>query len=210
MEHAGFRHLSAARPVLAWLAGAWLALLTLPALAQEQGFLPSWNDAAAKARIVSFVESVTDPTGADYVPPAERVAVFDNDGTLWSEQPLYFQLAFILDRIRALAPQHPEWQALEPFRSVLAGDMAGIIGDVTGSTGLYGAMMSGELPGAASGTWGGDSFGVGLIRPDSNIHGVDEHVSVADMDLLTEVLLRFLSGDRKEAAWRPASCTGKN
>ncbi len=82
----------------------------------------------------------------------------------------------------------------------LADVMAEIIRDVTGSTGLYGAMMSGELPGAACGPWGGESFGVGLIRPESNIHGVDEHVSVADMDRLTEVLARFLSGDRKEAA----------
>jgi len=81
-----------------------------------------------------------------------------------------------------------------------AGVMAGVIREVTGVTGLYGAMMSGELPGAACGPWGGQSFGVGLIRPDNHIHGVDEHVCVADLDRLTEVLARFLSGDRKEAA----------
>jgi succinyl-diaminopimelate desuccinylase len=101
-----------------------------------------------------------------------------------------------------------EWEVVREFvippvpccDDPAAGVMAGIIRDVTGTTGLYGAMMSGELPGAACGPWGGQSFGVGLIRPDSHIHGVDEHVCVADMDRLTEVLARFLSGDRKEAA----------
>ena len=88
--------------------------------------LPGWQDGASKARIVQFVEAVTDPTSPDYVPPAERIAVFDNDGTLWSEQPMYFQLAFVLDRVKALAPQHPEWRTQEPFKSVLAGDMAGV------------------------------------------------------------------------------------
>ncbi len=78
--------------------------------------------------------------------------------------------------------------------------MADVIRDVTGATGLFGAMMSGELPGAACGPWGGQSFGVGLIRPESNIHGVDEHVCVTDLDQLVEVLTRFLSGGGKEAA----------
>jgi len=103
-----------------------LAIAMLPAIARAADWLPSWNDGASKARIVAFVEAVTDPTGKQYVPPAERVAVFDNDGTLWTEQPMYFQLAFILDRVKALAPQHPEWQAQEPFKSALAGDMAGV------------------------------------------------------------------------------------
>jgi len=107
-------------------AGLLLAVSTLPALARSADALPSWNDGASKARIVSFVQDVTDPTSRRYVPPAERIAVFDNDGTLWTEQPMYFQLAFILDRVKALAPQHPEWQTTEPFRSVLAGDMAGV------------------------------------------------------------------------------------
>jgi phosphoglycolate phosphatase-like HAD superfamily hydrolase len=106
--------------------GLVLALAALPALARAEAWLPSWNDGASKARIVSFVQDVTDPTSKRYVPPAERIAVFDNDGTLWSEQPMYFQLAFVLDRVKALAPQHPEWQTTEPFRSVLAGDMAGV------------------------------------------------------------------------------------
>jgi phosphoserine phosphatase len=86
-------------------------------------FLPSWNNTAAKKAIVSFVEKVTGEGSADRVPVAERIAVFDNDGTLWSEQPLYFQTFFILDRITALAPQHPEWKDKEPFASVLKGDV---------------------------------------------------------------------------------------
>jgi len=85
--------------------------------------LASWADGPAKARIVQFVRAVTDPRAATYVPPAGRIATFDNDGTLWSEQPLYVQLAFALDRIRALAPAHPEWQATEPYAAVLRGDM---------------------------------------------------------------------------------------
>jgi len=105
------------------LCAAALLLATLPAVADP---LASWSDGASKARIVSFVQGVTDPTSKTYVPPAERVAVFDNDGTLWTEQPMYFQLAFILDRVHTLAPQHPEWRTTEPFKSVLAGDMAGV------------------------------------------------------------------------------------
>jgi phosphoglycolate phosphatase-like HAD superfamily hydrolase len=108
------------------LVGLLLAVAALPTLAQAADALPSWTDGGSKARIVVFVETVTDPTSKQYVPPAERIAVFDNDGTLWSEQPMYFQLAFILDRVKALAPQHPEWRTQEPFKSVLAGDMAGV------------------------------------------------------------------------------------
>lgn len=85
--------------------------------------LPSWNDTAPKRAIVAFVERVTKPGSPDFVPPAERIAVFDNDGTLWAEQPMYFQAIFVFDRIKALAPQHPEWKKKEPFASVLKGDM---------------------------------------------------------------------------------------
>jgi phosphoserine phosphatase len=108
--------------------GAWLAiaLAAFPVLTRAADFLPSWSDGASKARIVDFVQSVTDPTSKQYVPPSERIAVFDNDGTLWTEQPMYFQLAFILDRVKVLAPQHPEWRTQEPFKSALAGDMAGV------------------------------------------------------------------------------------
>ena len=85
--------------------------------------LPSWNAGQAKQALIAFVSRTTDPASADFVPPAERIAVFDNDGTLWSEQPLYFQALFALDRVRALAPSHPEWNTTEPFASVLSGDL---------------------------------------------------------------------------------------
>ena len=86
--------------------------------------LPSWNDGAAKTSIVEFVERVTDEGGPDFVAPAERIATFDNDGTLWPEQPMYFQLAFALDRVHTLAPLHPEWKEEQPFKAALAGDLA--------------------------------------------------------------------------------------
>jgi phosphoglycolate phosphatase-like HAD superfamily hydrolase len=89
--------------------------------------LPSWNDGAAKQGIIAFVKAVTEKGGKDYVPPAERIAVFDNDGTLWAEQPAYFQLAFALERVKALAPQHPEWKEKEPFASLLKGDLKGAL-----------------------------------------------------------------------------------
>jgi phosphoglycolate phosphatase-like HAD superfamily hydrolase len=84
--------------------------------------LPSWNDVSTKRALVQFVQQVATENSPDYVPPAERIAVFDNDGTLWSEQPLYIQLAFAVDRVRALAPEHPEWQTSDPFRAVLEND----------------------------------------------------------------------------------------
>ncbi|RVG50680.1 HAD family hydrolase [Sinorhizobium meliloti] len=96
-----------------------------PALAGS-AILASWVDGNAKARIMDFVTATTTEGSADFVEPAARVAVFDNDGTLWGEQPTYVQLAFALDRVKQLAPQHPEWQTTEPFKSVLAGDMAGV------------------------------------------------------------------------------------
>jgi phosphoglycolate phosphatase-like HAD superfamily hydrolase len=95
------------------------------ALAQADP-LPSWNDGAARKAILDFVARTTAAGGADFVAIPERIAVFDNDGTLWTEQPMYFQLAFALDRVKALAPQHPEWKDREPFKSVLAGNMAGL------------------------------------------------------------------------------------
>ncbi len=88
-------------------------------LAQEP--LPAWNDTAPKKAIVEFVGS------PNFVPEAERIATFDNDGTLWAEQPIYFQLAFALDRVKALAPQHPEWKDKEPFASLLKGDLKGAL-----------------------------------------------------------------------------------
>jgi phosphoglycolate phosphatase-like HAD superfamily hydrolase len=84
--------------------------------------LPSWNDGAVKKSIIDFVAHVTTSGGTDFVPVPERIATFDNDGTLWTEQPIYFQLAFALDRVKALASQHPEWKAKQPFKALLAGD----------------------------------------------------------------------------------------
>jgi hypothetical protein len=88
--------------------------------------LPSWNDTAPKKAIVAFVERVTTPGSPDFVPAPERIATFDNDGTLWAEQPMYFQGLFLVDRVKALAPHHPEWQTREPFASLLKGDMQGV------------------------------------------------------------------------------------
>jgi hypothetical protein len=96
------------------------------ALAEGTETLPSWAEGDAKARILEFVAATTTKGSPDFVEPAARIAVFDNDGTLWGEQPMYVQLAFALDRVRQLAPQHPEWQTTEPFKSVLSGDMAGV------------------------------------------------------------------------------------
>jgi len=93
--------------------------------AQDQ--LPSWNDGATKKSITDFIAKVTKEGSADFVPPAERIVTFDNDGTLWCEQPLYFQLLFALDRVKALAPQHPEWKTKEPFASLLRGDVKGAL-----------------------------------------------------------------------------------
>ena len=87
--------------------------------------LPSWNEGNTKRSIVEFVRRVTAHSGADFVAPSQRIAVFDNDGCLWAEQPMYFQLAFAIDRVKALAPQHPDWKTKEPFASLLKGDLNG-------------------------------------------------------------------------------------
>jgi len=108
------------------LAIALTTLLALASTAAAADPLPSWNDGQTKQTIVQFVEEVTTQDGPKFVHPAERIAVFDNDGTLWAEQPMYFQLAFALDRVKAQAPQHPEWKDQEPFKSVLADDLAGV------------------------------------------------------------------------------------
>jgi haloacid dehalogenase-like hydrolase len=88
--------------------------------------LPSWNDGAARQAIVDFVEAVTTEGGADFVPPEDRIATFDQDGTLWVEHPLYTQAMFALDRVGEMAPEHPEWKDQEPFKSVLTGDREAI------------------------------------------------------------------------------------
>ncbi len=106
------------------VAAVFVYCLSCAALnAQVADPLPSWNEGAAKTAILEFVAKVTKRGSPDFVPVAERIAVFDNDGTLWSEQPMYFQAFFIFDRIKQLAPQHPEWETTEPFASVLKGDV---------------------------------------------------------------------------------------
>jgi haloacid dehalogenase-like hydrolase len=108
---------------------ATLSLLFAPALPilrqarAQTDPLPSWNDGPNKKAITDFVARVTQQGGPDFVPPAERIATFDNDGTLWVEHPMYTQMAFILDRVKVLAPLHPEWTTTQPFKAVLEGDM---------------------------------------------------------------------------------------
>ncbi|AMN80927.1 HAD family hydrolase [Pseudomonas azotoformans] len=97
-----------------------LLLLSLPALAADP--LPSWNEGPNKKQIIEFVQVVTAEGSKDYVKPAERIAVFDNDGTLWTEQPAYFEVLFAFDEVKRLAPQHPEWKTTQPFQAVLEGD----------------------------------------------------------------------------------------
>jgi phosphoserine phosphatase len=106
----------------------------------DRDSLASWNDGTAKQAIIEFVAAVTDKGGPDYVPPAERIAVFDNDGTLWSEKPLYFQLLFAIDRIKALAPQHPEWKTQQPFKAVLENDIKALA--ASGEKGLIQLVMA--------------------------------------------------------------------
>lgn len=97
------------------------------ATAQAADPLPSWNEGKSKQSIIEFVEAVTKEGSPDFVPPPERIATFDNDGNLWAEQPMYFQLFFAVDRIKELAPQHPEWKTEEPFASILKGDTKGAL-----------------------------------------------------------------------------------
>ena len=110
------------RAVVTGLAAAAIVLATgMPSFGQADP-LPSWNEGPVKKAILEFVARTTTAGGRDFVPIPERIAAFDNDGTLWTEQPVYFQVAFVMDRVKVLAPQHPEWKTQEPFKSVLADD----------------------------------------------------------------------------------------
>ncbi len=114
------------RAVVTSLAAAAVVFsAALPSFGQADP-LPSWNDGPVKKAILDFVARTTATGGPDFVPVPERIATFDNDGTLWTEQPIYFQVTFAMDRVKALAPQHPEWKEREPFRSVLADDTAAL------------------------------------------------------------------------------------
>jgi len=106
----------------------------------DRDSLASWNDGTAKQAIIDFVAAVTKKGGPDYVPPAERIAVFDNDGTLWSEKPAYFQLLFAIDRIKVLAPRHPEWKTKQPFKAVLENDIKALA--ASGEKGLIQLVMA--------------------------------------------------------------------
>jgi hypothetical protein len=102
--------------------------------------LPSWNEGATKQSILDFVATVTREGSPDFMPPAERIATFDNDGTLWVEHPMYTQLVFVLDRVKALAPQHPEWKDTQPFKAALEGDMKTLA--ASGEHGLLELVMA--------------------------------------------------------------------
>jgi hypothetical protein len=106
----------------------------IPQAATAADFLPSWNDGNVKQSIVAFVEKVTNEGGPDFVPARERIAAFDNDGTLWCEQPMYFQMIFAFDRIKSTATDHPEWKDEPPYKFVLSGDMKAF--GATGQKGL--------------------------------------------------------------------------
>ncbi|MBY5349021.1 HAD family hydrolase [Rhizobium leguminosarum] len=116
------------------------ALLFAASAYAQSDPLPSWNDTASKAAIVSFVDKVTEQGSPEFVPEPERIAVFDNDGTLWVEHPIYTQLAFALDRVKLLAPQHPEWKETQPFKAVLEGDMTALA--ASGEKGLVELIMT--------------------------------------------------------------------
>ena len=112
-----------------------LLLLLIGTGAAAAEVLPSWNDGPSKRAIVKFVTEVTTTGSPTFVPVGDRLAVFDNDGTLWCEQPIYFQFAFALDQVKAMAPKHPEWKTQEPFASILKGDLNGML--ASGEKGIF-------------------------------------------------------------------------
>jgi hypothetical protein len=122
------------RSAISLLAIPFVPLVVISDALAQSDPLPSWKEGEVKSAITDFVAKVTQPGGADFVAPEERIAVFDYDGTFWSELPVYFQLAFALDRIKAMTPQHSKWKDTEPFKSVLAGDLKGLA--VAGEKGM--------------------------------------------------------------------------
>lgn len=117
-----------------------LGCFSFVAVAADSIGLPSWNDTTSRQNIIEFVEAVTNKSSPDFVPVSERIAVFDNDGTLWSEKPAYFQLLFAIDRVKALAPKHPEWKTTQPFKAVLDNDMDALAD--SGEKGLLELVMA--------------------------------------------------------------------
>ena len=126
--------------ILQWSAVVLLAVVLPVTPGWAQDLLPSWNDGLAKKTIVEYVGKVTKEGGPDFVSQGERVAVFDNDGTLWSEKPVYFQLLFAIDRVKVLAPKHPEWKTNQPFKAVLENDMETLV--ESGMRGLVELVMT--------------------------------------------------------------------
>ena len=123
-----------------WIGVPCLGLMisAFPAYAKDP--LPSWNEGKTKQQILGFVRDVTTASSPNFVRPGERIATFDNDGTLWSEQPAYFQLLFAIDRVKALAPKHPEWKQQQHFKAVLENDMAAL--GASGTKGLLQLIMA--------------------------------------------------------------------
>ena len=119
---------------------AVMACLVLVGPAYAADALPSWNDGATKQAILEFVKTTTDPSSDDFVAVEDRIVTFDNDGTLWVEHPMYTQLAFALDRVKALAPQHPEWKTTQPFKAVLDNDMKTVA--ASGEKGILELVMA--------------------------------------------------------------------
>ncbi len=120
--------------------GTTFGLLAATSALAQSDDLPSWNETASKAAIVAFVEKVTKENTPDFVPELDRIAVFDNDGTLWTEHPMYVQLAFALDRVKTMAPEHPEWKDTQPFKAVLDNDMKALA--AAGEKGLIELIMA--------------------------------------------------------------------
>lgn len=118
----------------------WLLLIWGSVAQAQSDPLPSWNDGPNKQAIIEFVSSVSKEGGPNFIPLPQRIATFDNDGTLWAEQPTYFQFAFALDRVKALAPSHPEWKTQQPFKAVLDGDMKSLM--ASGEKGLAELIMA--------------------------------------------------------------------
>lgn len=135
------------RAGVALSAAAASASVTCDQLLAQADPLPSWNDTAPKKAIIAFVQRVVTQGSSDFVEEPERIAVFDNDGTLWGEQPLYAQAFFMVDRIKALAPAHPEWKTQEPFASLLKGDI--VAAASSGEAGLA-AMMAATHAGVST------------------------------------------------------------
>jgi phosphoserine phosphatase len=151
------------------LVTAALGCWALAAAAQSTDPLPSWNEGPARQAIVEFVEAVTTDGGAEFVPTADRIATFDQDGTLWVEHPLYSQAMFALDRVVELAPKHPEWKSKEPFKAVLTGDHEAMAkfseGDWAEIIGATHAGMTTEQFMALTGDWLAKAKHARFMRP---------------------------------------------